>query len=107
MLVGVKAELGVPRKVAPDQGKVEFFVDCSALASPEFEGRVGDDLGGHLTQLMQSVYCSGQCLDLKSLCIVPAKACWTIYIDALVVEWGGNVLDALSLAVRSALSDTR
>lgn len=27
VLVGVKAELGSPTRLAPDQGRVEFFVD--------------------------------------------------------------------------------
>ena len=27
VLVGVKAELGTPNRLAPDQGRVEFFVD--------------------------------------------------------------------------------
>jgi len=56
----------------------------SALASPEFEGRTGEELGSHLGQLLQSAYCRGQCLDLRELCIAPGKICWDIYVDALV-----------------------
>ena len=41
VLVGVKAELDLERT-----GKtIEFFVDCSANATPDFEGRGGETLG--------------------------------------------------------------
>ena len=41
ILVGVKAELDLERT-----GKtIEFFVDCSANATPDFEGRGGETLG--------------------------------------------------------------
>lgn len=39
VLVAVKAEIDKPLPSAPDRGRVQFFVDCSANATPEFEGR--------------------------------------------------------------------
>ena len=36
VLVGVKAELDLEGE--SDHGKIEFFVDCSANATPDFEG---------------------------------------------------------------------
>lgn len=50
---------------------------------------------------------SGGGLDLKSLCLVPGKTCWVVFVDALVLNDGGNVLDALSIATRAALALTR
>jgi exosome complex component RRP42 len=38
---------------------------------------------------------------------VPGKTCWLVYVDALVLNDGGNVLDALSIAARAALALTR
>jgi exosome complex component RRP42 len=84
VLVGVKAELDSPTKSAPDCGKVQFFVDCSALASPEFEGREGEELGSHLSEMISHAYSRGKCMNLSSLCIIPGKACWNLYIDAVV-----------------------
>lgn len=37
----------------------------------------------------------------------PGQQCWVLYVDVLVLEWSGSVLDALSLAVRAALHTTR
>ena len=61
-----------------------FALLSSALASPEFEGRTGEELGSHLGQLLQSAYCGGRCLDLHELCVVPGKICWNVYVDTLV-----------------------
>lgn len=49
----------------------------------------------------------GGSLDLKSLCVLPGKTCWVVYVDALLLNDGGNVLDALSIAARAALALTR
>jgi hypothetical protein len=50
---------------------------------------------------------AGGSLDLKSLCVLPGKTCWVVYVDALLLNDGGNVLDALSIAARAALALTR
>merc|ERR1712029_1165894 len=49
VLVGVKAELDTPLPETPQQGRIEFFVDCSANATPEFEGRGGQALADSLS----------------------------------------------------------
>lgn len=65
ILVGVKAEMGTPKLEKPDEGYVEFFVDCSANATPEFEGRGGDDLGTEIANTLARIFNKGS-LDLKS-----------------------------------------
>lgn len=57
--------------------------------------------------LLLLLFPPGGGLDLKSLCLVPGKTCWLVYVDALVLNDGGNVLDALSMAARAALALTR
>jgi exosome complex component RRP42 len=45
---------------------------------------------------------------LEQLCIVEARQCWELYVDALVLErGGGNLFDAVGLAVRAALATTK
>ena len=46
-------------------------------------------------------------MDLRSLSIITGKSCWNLYVDALVLNDDGNVLDALSLACLAALANTR
>lgn len=56
----------------------------SALASPEFEGRGGEELGHHLAHQLAQAYCHHSAIDRQSLCIVPGQQCWILYVDVLV-----------------------
>ncbi|GBP88680.1 Exosome complex component RRP42 [Eumeta japonica] len=107
ILVGVKTEIDVPKPENPAQGKIEFFVDCSANATPEFEGRGGEQLANSISNLMQRAYYSSQAFNLKQLCILEGKQCWKLYVDILILESGGNLCDAVSVAVKAALFNTR
>ncbi|XP_078608298.1 exosome complex component RRP42-like [Branchiostoma floridae x Branchiostoma japonicum] len=107
ILVGVKAEMGEPDPGRPKEGKLEFFVDCSANASPEFEGRGGEELAIEVSNALQRVFNSKSTLDLTALCIIPEGQCWVLFVDVLVLECGGNLFDAVSLAVKAALFNTR
>lgn len=107
VLVGVKAEIGRPSLDRPDEGRIEFFLDCSANASPVFEGRGGEALAMTIVTSLETSYSFSQCLDLKSLCLVTGEKCWVLYVDILLLECGGNLFDAVSIAVKAALQDTR
>ncbi|XP_065915878.1 exosome complex component RRP42-like [Dysidea avara] len=107
VLVGVKAELVEPDPTRPNEGRLHFQVECSALASPEFERRGGEELGATLAHMMSRAYQHDSCVDLGGLCVSPGQRCWVLYIDGLVTEWGGNVIDCLSFAIRVALHQTR
>ncbi|XP_009462791.1 PREDICTED: exosome complex component RRP42 [Nipponia nippon] len=107
ILVGVKAEMGTPKLEKPDEGYLEFFVDCSANATPEFEGRGGEELGTEIANTLYRVFSSENSVDLKSLCINPREHCWVLYVDVLLLECGGNLFDAISIAVKAALFNTR
>ncbi|XP_052042835.1 exosome complex component RRP42 isoform X1 [Apodemus sylvaticus] len=107
ILVGVKAEMGTPKLEKPNEGYLEFFVDCSANATPEFEGRGGDDLGTEIANTLYRIFNNKSSVDLRSLCISPREHCWVLYVDVLLLECGGNLFDAISIAVKAALFNTR
>ncbi|KAJ8303220.1 hypothetical protein KUTeg_019616 [Tegillarca granosa] len=107
ILVGVKAELGAPAPEKPDKGRLEFFVDCSANATPEFEGRGGEELATEISGMLNRAYDCPACLDLQKLCVIPNQQCWVLYIDILLLECGGNLFDAASIAVKAALYNTK
>lgn len=45
--------------------------------------------------------------DLKQLCIIKGKHCWALFVDVLILESDGNILDAAVLASRAALTVTK
>ncbi|KZC04226.1 PREDICTED: exosome complex component RRP42-like [Dufourea novaeangliae] len=106
ILVGVKVELDTPNADKPDEGKLEFFVDCSANATPAFEGKGGDDLATALSTTLAIAYQTRHAFDLRTLCILPNKKCWKVYVDVLILQCGGNLFDAIGAAVKAALYST-
>lgn len=107
ILVGVKTEVDVPFADKFNEGKIEFFVDCSANATPQFEGRGGEELGTEIAHMLAKAYQTSDALDLKTLCILEHKQCWKLYVDILILECGGNLFDAVSIAVKAALYNTK
>jgi exosome complex component RRP42 len=107
VLVGVKVDLGEPDRQHPELGKIQFTVECCPSASPEFEGRGAEDLNLELAQAMENLMKHPGALDLKSLCLAPGQLCWIIFVDVLILDSGGNLFDAVSIASRAALHNTR
>ena len=70
ILVGVKTELATPEPTAPDQGRVAFFVDCSANATPTFEGRGGEDLATLISGVLSRAYNRQEVFDLSKLVVL-------------------------------------
>ncbi|KAF9564002.1 Exosome complex component RRP42 [Mortierella alpina] len=46
-------------------------------------------------------------INLSKLCIIPGQQCWILYVDALVLDYGGNLMDAIFMGTRAAIYDTR
>ncbi|XP_048135537.1 exosome complex component RRP42-like isoform X2 [Rhodamnia argentea] len=111
VIASVKAEIGRPSPVQPNKGKVSIYVDCSPTAAPMFEGRGAEELSTEVSVTLQRCLLGGKSgagagIDLSSLIVVEGKVCWDLYIDGLVVSSDGNLLDALSAAIKAALSNT-
>ncbi|XP_043471525.1 exosome complex component RRP42 [Leptopilina heterotoma] len=106
ILVGVKMEIDTPFPDRPFEGKIEFFVDCSANATPDFEGKGGDDLANEISSALSRAYQSPQTFDLRFLSILPHKKCWKMFVDVLILQCGGNLFDVVGVAVKAALNCT-
>jgi len=114
VIVGVKVEIGTPEADTPGIGSLEFSVECSPVASPAFRGRGGEELAAELVGAIEKSYYMGPSsvtsespIDLSSLCILSGKSCWVLYVDALILDLDGSVIDAISMACRAALQDTK
>lgn len=78
--VGKRRCLGPPPSGAPSHHNVgtHLFVRCLVVSAP---GRGGG-------------------LDLSTLSIVSGKTCWVVYVDLLLLNIGGNLHDAASVAAK-------
>jgi exosome complex component RRP42 len=55
---------------------------------------------------LQRVLTDSGALPLRSLVIIPDAQVWLVNIDVLVMDNGGNLLDAIVMAVKAALLTT-
>lgn len=104
ILAGVTAEIAGPTARQPRLGLVKFSVECSSLASPDFTGRRADDLNAELAMLLARLYdCEATKEMRRALCLIPGKKCWALHVDVLVLDSGGSLFDAASIAIRAAI----
>ncbi|CAN8024607.1 unnamed protein product [Ixodes persulcatus] len=106
ILVGIKAQLETPDPGSTEQGRIEFFVDCTANADPEFEGRGGEDIAAEISSALAQAYRSPKCLDLRSLAVVPGQQVWVLYVDILLYRrccCNSLLLSSLRALVKSSL----
>ncbi|TNN27535.1 Exosome complex component RRP42 [Liparis tanakae] len=83
------------------------LIISSANATPEFEGRGGEELGTELSNTLYKVFNNKHSVDLKSLCISAGEHCWVLYVDVLLLQCDGNLYDAISVAIKAALFNTK
>ncbi|EME32083.1 Exosome complex component RRP42 [Galdieria sulphuraria] len=106
VLVGVKVEVGDVVESSNDNVQLLFTVECSGSASADFLGREAESWSSELQNALESAYRAANVFDDERLSLVPGKFCWLFKVDILVLDTGGNMMDAISMATRTALSTT-
>ncbi|KAJ3158170.1 Exosome complex component RRP42 [Geranomyces michiganensis] len=93
---------------ARDRGRISCTVACSPSATRVFDPRDVESMCNEYSQLLNRVLNSEHGgVDLAALCIIPGSTCWVLGVDALVLDYGGGLLDAIFAATRGALHNTR
>lgn len=104
-LVAVKGEITRPDPDTPTQGFMTFSVDSSSSVLKEGDEKATMDRNTLTAATLQHIL--AESFDLTQLCIVPGRHCWSLFVDVLVLESDGNILDAAVMASRAALNATR
>ncbi|CAG7849319.1 Exosome complex component rrp43 AltName: Full=Ribosomal RNA-processing protein 43 [Serendipita indica DSM 11827] len=107
IVCGVKAEIAEPDLDAPTRGFIVPNVEISAICAARFKPGPPSEEAQIISEQLNQIIAKSKCLPLDSLCIEPRKAVWTIYIDAVCINYDGNALDATLLAMTTALSNTQ
>jgi len=106
MLAGLRALLPGLFQIVP---LFEFTKVCKAsspAAYPHLSSGALDDLSYDMTIILNQCL-SHPSLHPKNLGIIPRRKSWLLNLDVMVLSDSGNVYDALFLAARSALWDTK
>eukprot|EP00002_Diphylleia_rotans_P015453 TRINITY_DN2999_c0_g1_i1.p1 TRINITY_DN2999_c0_g1~~TRINITY_DN2999_c0_g1_i1.p1 ORF type:complete len:289 (-),score=53.73 TRINITY_DN2999_c0_g1_i1:43-909(-) len=102
VLVGLRPELTEPIPSRPNEGIIRFSVEFCSNASIDYGDREEESISLELSQAMQQMFCSPGVFDMTTLCVIPGKQCWTLFLDVMVAESDGNLLDAVSMASYAA-----
>ena len=60
-----------------------------------------------ISKLLETVIIGSKCLDEESLCIVSGKYVWKVNVEIGVIQYDGNLVDAVLNGVVAALMDFR
>lgn len=113
VIASIKGDIGRPALDAPNAGQVVCTVDSSTVFSMNAalaganEERLTQERNAELSALLHDILVKSRVLDLTSFCIVPGRHCWVLYIDVLVLNYDGNLVDAMLAAARLALASMR
>lgn len=105
ILVAINLEIEEPHADNPNDGRICCSVKCTTSATAEWEGNAAESMNVELSTQLQQILSSGA-ISTQDLCIIPGAQCWVLYIDALVLNSEGSLLDAASLATYVALHST-
>ncbi|OJA12044.1 hypothetical protein AZE42_13199, partial [Rhizopogon vesiculosus] len=89
-----------------DGGRVVCSVSCSPTAYPLLSSNALDDLQHDMTSLLHATL-SHPTIRPKNLCILPGKKSWLLNLDVIIFSDAGNIFDAIFMAARAALWDTK
>ncbi|MEM0014063.1 MAG: exosome complex protein Rrp42 [Zestosphaera sp.] len=103
VLVGVKLELGSPYPDTPDEGVLVVSAEFVPTASPAFEPGPPDENAIELARVIDRVLREYGVIDTSKLAVIPGRKVWVVWIDIYVLDHGGNLVDASSIAVLAAL----
>ncbi|TDH73562.1 hypothetical protein CCR75_006724 [Bremia lactucae] len=110
----VHGEIVPPFPDRPTEGFLHFVVDLSPMASPSFEasssagrGSASSVAAAELARLVERGVRESRALDTEALAVVAGEKVWAITCHVHVVDHGGNLVDAASLAAIAALMHYR
>ncbi|KAK0461511.1 ribosomal protein S5 domain 2-type protein [Armillaria novae-zelandiae] len=105
LLLGDGTEVLAATKLQVDDApSVTCSVSCSPTAYPHLAAPALEDTQADLTALLHSALAQHRPANLT---ILPGKKAWAVHLDVLVLADAGNLYDALFMAARAALCDTR
>ncbi|TFK35812.1 ribosomal protein S5 domain 2-type protein [Crucibulum laeve] len=106
VLAATKLEVENVEEDGCDGGRIVCTVTCSPAAYPQLSSNALDDLQYDMTVILHQTL-SHPSLHPNNLGILPKKKSWLLNLDIVVLADAGNIYDAIFMAARAALWDTK
>ena len=107
VVAGVKVLVGDPYADSPDSGVMMVTAEMSPIASPLFELGPPKMPAIELARVVDRGVRESETIDTKKLCIKEGKKVYMVFADVYPLEYDGNLFDASSIAVNTALLTTK
>lgn len=107
IVAGVKVETGEPFEGLENKGALIVSAEVLPTASPYSEPGPPDEETVELARVVDRGIRESEMIGLDKLVLVPGKTVYTIFVDCSVINTDGNLFDATSYAVVSALVSTK
>jgi exosome complex component RRP43 len=100
---GIKVKIAPPHPSTPRSGFMVPNIDIPPMAHPSL--RLGPPAVETqvLSQMLDRILRAPDTFDLTQLVISEGALVWVVYVDVVVLNYDGSVLDAVLLAVNAAL----
>jgi exosome complex component RRP45 len=103
VFVALSAEIVDPQADRPGEGFYQFNTEFSPMASPTFEPGRQSEMAVELGRVVERGLRESRAIDTEALCIVSGLKVWAVRVDIHVLDHGGNLIDASSLACVAGL----
>jgi exosome complex component RRP42 len=102
VIVGIKFESMKPYPDSPDEGGL--VVSLSYI--PITFKNLSPNKDVEVSRVVDRSIRESHCLNMQDFCVLKGEKAFSIYIDAYVLNYDGNLIDALNLATVKALMNT-
>ena len=107
VIAGVKVETGRPFEGLENKGALILSAEILPTASPYIEPGPPDEETIELARVVDRGIRESERIDLDKLVLVPGEIVYTIFVDCSIINADGNLFDATSYAVVSALISSK
>ena len=107
VIVGVKLETQTPYSDHDDEGTMMVGMEFSPICGDRYDPGPPKIDSIEVSRVVDRGVRESKFIDFKKLCIKQGEKVWSILIDVYCINDDGNVLDATSLGVVSALRLTK
>ena len=107
VVAGVKVETGEPFEGLENKGALILSAEVLPIASPYVEPGPPDEETIELARVVDRGVRESEMVDLDKLALIPGKVVYIIFVDCSIINYDGNLFDASSYAVVSALMSSK
>jgi exosome complex component RRP42 len=107
VVAGVKIETGEPFEGLENKGALILSAEVLPTASPYIEPGPPDEETIELARVVDRGVRESEMVTLDKLALIPGKIVYTIFVDCSIINYDGNLFDATSYAVVSALLSSK